>query len=224
MAGAKIRVDGLWRCLCPSMDAGALRRSIDQPLALRTRPQLQCRAATAATERAQDRRAYGTRPQRDSDRKPGPVPIRKHGVKSPDSSPPHVARAPHLAALAAASPETLHEALREFRESDGNHRKIMAYVQQLLKCSGGEKTPFIYETLVKANCCTKGSADSVRELLKEMRNANRGGLSSATYHAALRVRLFALMRCTLFVLTLCVSCRLWRYTQTISRETASSRR
>ncbi len=109
-------------------------------------------------------------------------------MKEGSSVPDLLQAKPPYRELQGATATTIVEALRQLRETDGQHAKMMALVGQLCDVHGQGGTAFVYETLVKANCCIEGSADQVRELLKEMRQADREGLSSATYHAALRVR------------------------------------
>ncbi len=111
---------------------------------------------------------------------------RRHTAAAPAVSMLLQARPPY-AELKDAPTAAILDALRQLREADGQHKKITAFVRFLQDVRGEERSGFLYETLVKANGCTTGSADHVRELLREMRNGNREGLSSATYHAALRV-------------------------------------
>jgi len=89
--------------------------------------------------------------------------------------------------LAAAETSDIYEALRELRERDGNLDKILAFVTYLIKDRGESQSPFIYETLVKANCDKNGSAGTVRKLLAEMQTDGVEG-TPAFYHGALRVR------------------------------------
>lgn len=86
-----------------------------------------------------------------------------------------------------AKTEDLYEVIRKVRDLGKLKSKKMAYdlVKYLVLVRGEKPNTFLYETLLMANSATEGSADVVRALLKEMRNANIQW-SSTAYHSALR--------------------------------------
>ncbi|KAL1879819.1 hypothetical protein Daus18300_001657 [Diaporthe australafricana] len=258
MSGARITIDGLWRCLCSSIDA-AVARSITTA---RIRPQLRKPAPTAlqntpgprclhATGR---RRQHGAHSEKDpfaslasavdekTPVKGGNAPNWTEELRQMEESPDHVTsrptdrtesridsssqplveptsgeqisenlETPKISSDASqrqgtpsemvqrlvlgkwlhedmprATSEEIYEALRRTRVSGRpRHRRTTAALVKHLLASGTAPNTFIYETLLMAHAAIDGSADTVKELLREMRQ-KKLPWSSTAYHAALQ--------------------------------------
>ena len=90
--------------------------------------------------------------------------------------------------IARATTEQIYETLRYLRTlGRPKHRRTTATLVKHLLASGTAPDTFIYETLLMAHAATDGSADAVKELLREMRH-KKLPWSSTAYHAALQVR------------------------------------
>jgi hypothetical protein len=65
----------------------------------------------------------------------------------------------------------IYEALRHLQDHDDKHRKLHAFAKYLIEVRGEKPNHAIYEALIAANRDISGSADDVRDLLREMRNS-----------------------------------------------------
>lgn len=258
MSGARIPIDGLWRCLCPSIDAAVTKRI---PTA-RSRPQARPSASAAlqvvsgrrCLHTTNRRRQSGSKPERDPfaslagaldeekvlkrqvapnwleqeepkelenaisnptdeaeshtdnsskapieatfDNKPvanfdAPV-VSKNASESQNGPTDMVQRLVWGKRLAEdiprATTEQIYETLRKLRTfGRPKHRRTTAALVKHLLTSGTAPDTFIYETLLMAHAAPDGSADAVKELLREMRH-KKLPWSSTAYHAALQVR------------------------------------
>lgn len=259
MSGARITVDGLWRCLCPSIDATVTRRITsvyDRPRArapasvtLQNVPGPRCLHATGR------RHKNGAKPNEDpfaslanavNEKKvlkgqiapdwleheelkqqsvgnATPSPIDEAESHSDNSSQAPVEpvlgdepvaqfEIPTVSNNALesqedpkdmvqrliwgerldediprATTEETYETLRKLRNSGRpKHRRTTSALVQHLLATGTAPDTFLYETLLTAHAATDGSADAVKELLREMRN-KKLPWSSTAYHAALQV-------------------------------------
>ncbi|KAK7721172.1 hypothetical protein SLS64_001467 [Diaporthe eres] len=259
MSGARITIDGLWRCLCPSIDATVTRRITSA----RSRPQARAPASAALQNVSRPRclhttgrrREKGAKPEQDpfaslasavhekkvSKRQVAPDWLEQEEPKEQslersttstvtDESKSHIdnsSRAPVEPILEdepaerfdtpvvssnslesqdgpndmvkrliwgkrlhedmpRATTEDIYEALRKLRtkERPRDRRTTSALVKHLL-ATGTAPDTFLYETLLMAHAATDGSADAVKELLREMRH-KKLPWSSTAYHAALQ--------------------------------------
>lgn len=87
-----------------------------------------------------------------------------------------------------ANSEQIYEALRKLRTlGNPKYRRTTSALVRHLLATGTAPDTFLYETLLMAHAATDGSADVVKELLREMRQ-KKLPWSSTAYHAALQVR------------------------------------
>lgn len=261
MSGARFTIDGLWRCLCPSIDA-VVTRSITTA---HIRPQLRkpAPAALQSTSGPRCLHTTGRRRQHDAHSEKDPFTSLSNAVDekkalkgefAPDwtGQPRQTAGFPDNATstptdttesrtdsscqplveptfgeqtsenietpkissdasqrrgtpsemvqrlilgkqlyedMARATSEEIYEALRKTRGSGRpRHRRTTAALVKHLLASGTAPNTFIYETLLMAHAAIDGSADTVKELLREMRQ-QKLPWSSTAYHAALQVRI-----------------------------------
>lgn len=181
MSGARTTIDGLWRCLCPSIDAATFTRAVSTPY----RPR---RPSRADTKRRTCRLLHTT------DLAP-PLPPT---TKTPSSSkPPTVANSTDnvqkllkitfpFEVPADVTTMDVTEALRFTRNLQRPRWKtITAKLVEHLLAKGVPPNTFIYETLLMAQSSLEGSANAVSSLLGEMRK-KKIPWSSTAYHSALR--------------------------------------
>ncbi|KAK3323456.1 hypothetical protein B0T19DRAFT_426060 [Cercophora scortea] len=172
---SRITVDGLWRCLCPSIDATFLAKAV-----------------VAATPAA-------PRPSRI-----GSSPLRPRPHPRPRPRSPCLARSLHtdspgtpvtafdlvqgggLPQLKLASTPVIYETLRELRNHQGQGKKIRQFVQYLIKDRHEKPNIFLYEALITANWDVLGSADELERILNAL---GQDGIepSPSLYHSALRL-------------------------------------
>lgn len=260
MSGARITIDGLWRCLCPSIDATVTRRitsahgrphatapasavlqNVSGPRCLHTTGRRREKGAKleqdpfaslagAVHEKKLSKRQVA--PDWLEQEEPKEQPLARSTTSSPtDEGKSHIdnpSRAPVEPTLEdkpaepfgtplvssnslesqdglkdmvkrlvwgkrlhedipRATTEEIYEALRKLRTKGRptDRRTTSALVKHLL-ATGTAPDTFLYETLLMAHAATDGSADAVKELLREMRH-NKLPWSSTAYHAALQV-------------------------------------
>lgn len=259
MSGARITIDGLWRCLCPSIDATVTRRITTA----RSRPRARASASVALQNVSGPRCLHATGRRRKNSAKPKHDPFaslasavsekkvlkgqvapdwleqeepKERPVESATTSPEDEARShteilspvplkpkledkpatqfeapvvPNNALESQAGPkdmvqqlvwgkrldediprattEEIYEALRKLRTlGKPKHRRTTSALVKHLLANGTAPDTFLYETLLMAHAATDGSADAVKELLREMRD-KKLPWSSTAYHAALQV-------------------------------------
>lgn len=86
-----------------------------------------------------------------------------------------------------ATTEEIYEALRKLRTlGKPKYRRTTSALVKHLLANRTVPDTFLYETLLMAHAATDGSADAVKELLREMRD-KKLPWSSTAYHAALQV-------------------------------------
>lgn len=246
MSGARITIDGLWRCLCPSIDVTVSRcvttahrpphplQVASSPRCLHTTDRLRDSGAKpkedpfaslfdavdergafkrqtapdwlrqeepkeqsleSATKSPMDEVKLHTVNQLEAaveptiEKKPAAHP--NNDSKSQDGPTDMVQRLIWGKRLAEdiprATTEQIYETLRKLRTSGKpKYRKSTAALVRHLLASGEAPDTFIYETLLLAHAAIDGSADTVKELLREMRH-KKLPWSSTAYHAALQV-------------------------------------
>lgn len=211
MSGARITIDGLWRCLCPSIDAVTFTRAVSTPHPYRPR---------LSPHRNRRTRPLHTTPRRLQDRLVQP---NEKATKDPlpsaewetwedlahsSQKEKPAATAPPPSSAKTVDPENVRrilkvkdahdvpadvtneeilEALRFTRDLQRpNWRTLTTILVRHLLAKGVPPNTFIYETLLLAHAHPEGSAKVVDSLLSEMRE-NKIPWSSTTYHNALRV-------------------------------------
>lgn len=259
MSSARITIDGLWRCLCPSIDA-TVTRCITSA---QSRPQTRAPVSVTLQHVSGPRSLHATSRQRKNGKKPEQDPFaslasaldekkvlkgqvapdwleRKESQEQPvESSTPgptddgksHTESSTQASVestlgnktaahsdtpvvsnnalesqhgpkdmvqrliwgkrldedIPRATTEEIYETLRNLRTSGRpKHRRITSALVKHLLATGTAPDTFLYETLLMAHAATDGSADAVKELLREMRH-KKLPWSSTAYHAALQV-------------------------------------
>lgn len=172
-ACARMPIDGLSRCLCPSIDAFLLSP--------RHRP------------------ALSSVPSRKNGCSRDPWPCRARAVHTEGSQLPSISKHPIYAvdldnptrrgfsrALAGAPLGAVYKALHDARGSSGQARRIRLLVRWLVERRRQRPNIMLYEALVVANWSPSGSAVELKALVEEMR---RTGVEPTWefFHAMLRV-------------------------------------
>ena len=178
-AAPRVVVDGLWRCLCPSIDTALFSKSLLAPRYFIHANGLQRRPPWVRQTRAA---------HTDADTQQ-PIPNRKKSYSSTDVY--YMSKLRHLPTKA------LYEVLQKLRgqQLHGNQPiRIRRVVRYLIEDRGEKPNIFLYEALVVANWDSKlGSADELVRIWNEMRAANIPP-SQRFLHAALKVRQTSLPR------------------------------
>ncbi|KAI1428228.1 hypothetical protein F5Y12DRAFT_732529 [Xylaria sp. FL1777] len=198
MPGDRIVVDGLWRCLCPSIDILSLTKPFElwHVPRTRSRPSFANRSTLSRFSQQQCRRQYGYVPTLLLHKA-------KQGERAQDS------RVAYLKRLAKRSPwvpgaifegldsfntmldkiptRTLYDALKELQDAEETYFLIARLVEYLLKERGEKPNATLYESLIKANVNKQyGSAKAAAKLLKEMQSLSIP-TTQDTYNALLEV-------------------------------------
>lgn len=162
MQATRIPIDGLWRCLCPSIDALAHARPLPSFSALRRLPV----RIPPGREKLPPRSFHSsTRTQNET------IPLRRVTARK---SVPLI--------------EELHDRLWHLRFEERAYDQIVKLVDYLVRVKGEKPSLVHYDALIWANTdAENGSVNVVRQLLKEMKEA-RIGADSGLYHAVLQVR------------------------------------
>ncbi|KAI0555215.1 hypothetical protein F4679DRAFT_157745 [Xylaria curta] len=183
MPGDRIVVDGLWRCLCPSIDIVSLSKPFSQWRIPRARStSLSGRSIPSKYTPQQCRRQYG---------QVASIPKQNAGQhKSFEKS-----RVDYLKRLAKRSPwipgavlrdldsfntkldkiptRTIYAALKELQDAEDTFLPITRLVEYLVKERGEGPNAALYESLIKANIDKQyGSAKVAAQLLKEVQSRN----------------------------------------------------
>lgn len=170
-AAPRIVIDGLWRCLCPSIDAALSAKYL--PATRIHANDLQRRSRWLHQTRAAHTDADSQRP----------IPNPTRSYSSTDVY--YVSKLRHL------STKALYEVLQKLRGQhvhDDQPIRIKRVVRYLIEDRGEKPNIFLYEALVVANWDSKiGSADELVRIWNEMRAASIPP-SQRFLHAALKVR------------------------------------
>ncbi|KAI1127726.1 hypothetical protein F5Y10DRAFT_242260 [Nemania abortiva] len=185
MPGGRIVVDGLWRCLCPSIDIASLSKPFDLRHIPRSRPANLCALSSKAPQR-QCRRRYGQVTAQF-----------RHVAKSDEASDEAAekARVTYLKRLAKRNPwipgaafqdldsfntkldkvptRTIYATLKELQDAEETYLPVARLVEYLVKERNERPNTALYESLIKANISTQyGSAKVAAQLLKEAQSHN----------------------------------------------------
>lgn len=187
MPPLRIPIDGLWRCLCPSIDAITLaqtstrafssqissrrpiphRRRAAQPRGFHSSPPT--REIIQSETIDESLAPYGT--YQESNR----VRVRKIKRVTPDQY-------SHIPL------SRLYDQLRRIRNTEGAYQSILDLVEHLIAIRGEPPSLIHYEALISANADAEhGSVEAVKGLLQEMKDEGIG-LNSGVYHSVLQVR------------------------------------
>ncbi|KAI0486073.1 hypothetical protein F4859DRAFT_511072 [Xylaria cf. heliscus] len=188
MPGDRIVIDGLWRCLCPSIDLVSLSKPFD--LWHIPRP----RSASSLASRSSIPLKYPQQQQQQQYRRrqysqvSAPLEHRDGQNDGPDKS-----RVGYLERLAKRSPwipsailrdldsfrtkldnvptRTIYATLKELQNTENTYVPITRLVEYLIKERGERPNAALYESLIKANVDKQyGSAKVAAQLLKEVQS------------------------------------------------------
>jgi hypothetical protein len=196
MSAARVPVDGLWRCLCPSIDSIILSsKSRTLPSILPRWHSLQSRSP--ALPRLRTRPFHGTsRGHKTSDevgnlRFESVSSISRSGSRKPtlgyfrpsNGGPPATSSANKDDIP---SPQ-LHDRLRQMVTEEGRYHDIAELVEYLVTTRGEKPSLLHYDALIRANSdAAYGSVEVVRGLLQEMKESHILG-DAGLYHGVLQV-------------------------------------
>jgi hypothetical protein len=189
MQVSRITIDGLWRCLCPSIDAIAtsqLRapirnnqfRSIPHRRVL-ARPQLVWKVSARCLH-SEARSAFQQLGEKEAQIQDTRDASGYFKFIQPSKS-------PH-ATLDELTISELHDSLRHLNAENGAYKKIADLVEYLIDKREEKPSLLHYDALIRANAdASYGSADAVANLLEEMKEAGIVA-DSGLYHSVLQVR------------------------------------
>ncbi|KAI0974514.1 hypothetical protein F4678DRAFT_422989 [Xylaria arbuscula] len=194
MRGDGIVFDGLWRCLCPSVDFVSLSKPFD----LGRLPRARSASSFGHGTRQPCRRHYSPHGAAQLERRSIEHRALEHAPLehwSRQSEWPGQSRVAYLKRLAKRSPwvpgaifdnansfstkldkiptRTIYAALKELQDGEEAYHPIVRLVEYLVKERGEQPNAALYESLVKANISKQyGSAKVAAQLLKELQSRN----------------------------------------------------
>jgi pentatricopeptide repeat protein len=204
MPPLRVPIDGLWRCLCPSIDTIALSYNVPRTLASkealrRTRSDNKRapRPSIRAFHSSHPRQWLSTPTQIPSQTPPDSP--RDYVLYRPQTSLGHnLTESPHPEPTDAVLPDLrnpeldtvattlLYDRLRALTGKEGAYREIVDMVGYLVFIRGEKPALVHYESLIIANSdAQNGSVDAVRVLLKEMKEEGISA-NSSLYHSVLQ--------------------------------------
>jgi hypothetical protein len=188
MQVTRIVIDGLWRCLCPSIDSclvspinSSLRRSSIRPTVRPTEW-----ALSQPSKSSFSRSVHGKASTKLEEQGYGPA-VQAYGREKSTISSAFPKASPSYGSLDNVPPAELYDALRNIGTKDGTYESIIDIVEYLIKSRGETPSLLHYDALIRANVdASKGSADAVANLLREVKEENILP-DSNLYHNALQV-------------------------------------
>jgi hypothetical protein len=189
MQVTRIAIDGLWHCLCPSIDAIAVSQLIPPLRGASIRPFLRptkrvvprlsrsflSRSVRSETEIKLEGPGGATKPAIDN------ITPSRASSANPNSSPAY-------ASLDEVSITELHDTLRSIGTKDGAYKSIADLVEYMITSRGERPGLPHYDALVRANAdASHGSAHAVANLLREVKE-EKIVPDSNLYQNALQVR------------------------------------
>jgi hypothetical protein len=207
MPGAQIVFDGLWRCLCPSIDAAIFIRALRTPSAARRRfPDAHpCQRIRHYSLHVRPTAQPETSPpgERHDKRRGGKFVHGSHEALEDDFSrylfrfwkrhtwiPRSLFSRDRFydESLEQVDTRVLIDSLRELIHLEGQYKTICHLVNYLVTRRSMKPNAFLYQCLIRANVDPgRGSAQVVANLLQEM-ESNGIACTSAVYHDVLDVR------------------------------------
>ncbi|TAQ89968.1 hypothetical protein B7494_g1702 [Chlorociboria aeruginascens] len=186
MPPTRIPIDGLWRCLCPSIDSFVLSRTSSRPTLI---SKYSTRQVTKKIVRLQSNNVrteidyYKSFGSIDPNRASHPTKNERSTLLSTTNYSPNLLR-PKLDDIPL---ERLHDLLRELPHDEGAYHAVTNLVGYLVTVRREKPALIHYDALIRANAdAENGSADAVKVLLQEMKDT-RIGPDSRLYHGVLLV-------------------------------------
>lgn len=188
MQVTRITIDGLWRCLCPSLDtivayqlSGPLRQAS-------TRPRLYTNKRSSRSRLS--RFIYSRTKVRLEEQDDATLTVR---CTKPSKTPSAITKSsPPYASLDDVPVRELYDNLRNIGTKDGAYKSITDLVDYLITSRKEKPSLPLYDALIRANAdASHGSADAVANLLREVKDENIVP-DSNLYHSALQVRYIAI--------------------------------
>lgn len=202
MSATRVPIDGLWRCLCPSIDAiifstyqRPLPSILPRPILQRSRrrfPQSLARALHDSPPKQLKTRQEVV----NSGFKQTCISVHNGSTKFI-----HTDRKPSPGTLLYRTPATtsnsgdqddisiarLHDRLRQMLTEEGRYHDIAKLVEYLVTTKGEKPSLLHYDALIRANSdAAYGSAEIVKGLLQEMKESGISG-DAGLYHGVLQV-------------------------------------
>ncbi|KAI1208050.1 uncharacterized protein F4807DRAFT_432998 [Annulohypoxylon truncatum] len=194
MPRERIAIDGLWRCLCPSVDIITLSRLISPPRHPRQRSILSASSNTRITCRHGWREYHSEAPeiptsnrheaiekariryfQRLARRNPWAPKVLFQGVNA------------FATKLYKFSTKTIYGAIKELTRAEGTYLTVVRLVEYLVKERKERPNLMLYESLIRANVDKDhGSAEVAGQLLEEIESLNLAA-TPQVYQAILEV-------------------------------------
>jgi hypothetical protein len=186
MQATRIVIDGLWRCLCPSVDAIAVSQ-LNRPLTrgsirpcLRTPKQVVSWPLRSFLSRSVHHKPETKLEERDE----SITTVRDNATTSSATS----KLTQSYATLDDVPLTELYDTLRNIGTKDGAYKNIADLVEYLITSRGEKPNLPHYDALIRANAdASHGSADAVANLLREVKE-EKIVPDSSLYHSALQVR------------------------------------
>ncbi|KAI1384995.1 uncharacterized protein F4822DRAFT_416959 [Hypoxylon trugodes] len=178
MPGERIVFDGLWRCLCPSVDITTLSRLIEPLRSPPRRPVLSSRSHTSITDR-QSRRGFrrvatgaliNQQPNNESVEEAHIQYLKRIAKRSPWIPGVLFGRVGAFATKLDTIPtKTIYTALRELSNATGTYSSTITLIEYLITERKERPNVMLYESLIRANVDRNhGSAAIAGQLLEEM--------------------------------------------------------
>ncbi|KAL0933299.1 pentatricopeptide repeat protein [Colletotrichum truncatum] len=196
MSGSRMVFDGLWRCLCPSVDAHVASRLLSSPALPRPKRPTKQHFSHVDTRhhvlRTQCRRygggpASSAIPSSENGHGIGGNLTPRDGLAEADrryNEPSADIEPDPSAALRVAPVSAIYEALEVLRGQQRSFKKVARILTHLVTARDIELTPVLYEHLATAMADVQGSAAMLAQLFAEMRQLQLTP-SPAICHAAL---------------------------------------
>ena len=182
----RAKLDGLWRCLCPSIEPARHGRRFHHQASHSSPGQNRPNATRSCPATIQSRLLSNNQNHNDfanpAGNTGGDRPLRAYKTSVSmlmQSTPPYNC-------LKRASIDTIYDALIKLRAEDGNLTKIAAFITHLIQSRRQTPNLRMYEALIQANASRPGSADAIIDLLEGMEDRSIIP-SEFTCHAVLRV-------------------------------------
>ncbi|ESZ90488.1 hypothetical protein SBOR_9118 [Sclerotinia borealis F-4128] len=178
MTATRIPIDGLWRCLCPSINTFIFARPVtfnQLPRKVLNRPLVKNKKLPTCLKRPFHTTTAHSLPVLNGQYVPR---SRHHKPKI---------HGPKPINLGKLNNEEIHDRLRQLKTEEGAYSQVAEVVEYLVKVRQEKPALIHYDALIAANADAEhGSAEVVRTLLEEMKGLRIGG-DSGLYHTVLQV-------------------------------------